>query len=761
VWLQANAQGEVYAPFRLDLRESCHTWLGCLPHSWGDQVDAANGGRHDRWLTAKAVGGRIKGLPLTLGYNTRADIPFYYALADAFTVCDQHFCSTLTGTTPNRLHFWTGTIRAEQNAESKPHVYNSDTDHLGKLTWRTFPERLSELGVSWKVYQNELTTPSGMTDAESNYLGNFGDNPLEYFAQYHPHFSAGHRAHLAAQLELQAKDVAAAEAEAAKAPLDNDKADKAGKAAAERLEKARKRLEQTKLEAARWSQERWEAVPARERELHERGLVTNRTQADFHQLSTLVRRDAGGKPQNVSIPKGDVFHQFREDVAGGRLPTVSWLVAPRYFSDHPDSPWFGAWYVSETLHILSQNPEVWKKTIFVLTYDENDGFFDHAPPFRAPAPAVPQSGFCSQGIDPALEHTTRDRNSSLGLGFRVPLVVASPWSRGGWVNSQVFDHTSALRFLEQFVGHKIGKPLHEPNINAWRRTVCGDLTSIFRPFDGEKPAWPTFLEQQAWVEAIHGARGKPLPDAGKPLTPEEIAAAVREPSKAARLPRQEPGTRPSCALPYELRADGAMSKDGVLTIKLAAGAKLFGAASAGAPFQVYAPGKSKPVLPDKSPTPWVEYRVWNYAVEAGESLTPTWQLDSFEGEKYWLRVYGPNGFYRELMGVAADPRVAVGVAAEVGADGQATGKLRAVLSLEADSQPCTVKLTGNAYGHAAAVRKLTPERVEEFVLPLVESFGWYDFTLTIDGAADFSRRYAGRMETGRPLRSDPVMGGQA
>src|SRR5688572_1114317 len=124
VWLQTNAQGETYAPFRLDLKNTKATWMRSLPHSWTNQVDARNDGRYDKWLDTKQSGHKeYKEMPLTMGYYNREDIPFYYALADAFTVCDQNFCSALTGTTPNRLYFWSGTIRAEETERSKAHVW--------------------------------------------------------------------------------------------------------------------------------------------------------------------------------------------------------------------------------------------------------------------------------------------------------------------------------------------------------------------------------------------------------------------------------------------------------------------------------------------------------------------------------------------------------------------------------------------------------------------------------------------------------------
>src|SRR5690606_26452173 len=143
------------------------------------------------------------------------------------------------------------------------------------------------------------------------------------------------------------------------------------------------------------------------------------------------------------------------------------------------SPWYGAWLISETMNILTKNPDVWKKTIFIITYDENDGYFDHIPPFVPPSPNNEGlSGKVSTGINieeefvrlsEEIEKKKIDqedaRASSIGLGFRVPMIIASPWSRGGKVNSQVFDHTSVLQFLEKFLTKKTGKNIQETNIS--------------------------------------------------------------------------------------------------------------------------------------------------------------------------------------------------------------------------------------------------------------------------------------------------------
>src|ERR1700712_5712873 len=197
VWLQKNAAGETYSPFRLNIKETNATWLGSLPHSWSNQVDARNGGRYDKWLLAKPSGHKgFANVPLTMGYYNREDLPFYYSLADAFTVCDQNFCSSLTGTTPNRLYLWTGTVRPEKSPASFAHVRNEDLDFFLPASWPTFPERLEDNNISWKIYQNEISLPSGLNGDEDAWLSNFTDNPIEFFSQYNVFFAESYRNHL-------------------------------------------------------------------------------------------------------------------------------------------------------------------------------------------------------------------------------------------------------------------------------------------------------------------------------------------------------------------------------------------------------------------------------------------------------------------------------------------------------------------------------------------------------------------------------------
>ena len=148
--------------------------------------------------------------------------------------------------------------------------------------------------------------------------------------------------------------------------------------------------------------------------------------------------------------------QFEYDAAHDRLPTVSWLIPTSYQSEHPDyTPAAGADFVASKIEAIASNPDVWAKTVFILNYDENDGLFDHVPPPTPPA-----------GIP--LEFVG---GLPIGGGFRVPCIIVSPWTQGGWIASEAFDHTSTLQFLERVTG------VAATNLTGWRRSAFGDLTS--------------------------------------------------------------------------------------------------------------------------------------------------------------------------------------------------------------------------------------------------------------------------------------------
>jgi phospholipase C len=765
VWLQSNEKGETFAPFHLDIKNTKATWMNSLPHSWTNQVNARNDGKFDQWLIEKKSGNpAYRDMPLTLGYHTRQDLPFNYALADAFTVCDQNFCSSLTGTTPNRLYFWSGTIREQQNESSRPRVWNEDAD-FGTLNWTTFPERLEDHNISWKCYQNELSIPTGFEGEEDAWLSNFTDNPLEFFEQYNVKLHDKHTVFRKKMLEMLPGKISETEQKLSALPA----GDKKTKQLKQELQWMQEQLADIKTNPKFLEPGAFDKLSQKEKNIHQRGFDINRNDPHYRELTTLKYNDSGTE-REVQVPKSDVLHQFREDVKTGKLPTVSWLVASENFSDHPGAPWYGSWYVSEVLDILTQNPEVWKKTIFVLNYDENDGYFDHIPPFVAPHSHKDGTGKVSKGIDTRVEFVTLeqeqerkdlpthyDRESAIGLGYRVPMVIASPWSRGGWVNSEVFDHTSCLMFLEKFLSHKTGKNIKESNISDWRRTICGDLTSAFRPYNGEPIANPVFLDLDKYVEGIHKAKFKQLPTFKK-LNNADIALIKTNRHASALMPKQETGIKHSYALPYELYADGNLSDDKkTFSIKFQAADKAFGKQALGTPFNVYAPGKHTGL---QNPQQMEAARNWSYALTAGDELSDEWALKDFENGLYHLRVYGPNGFYREYKGNAQDPNLATDVQYQQDAAGKKlTGNIQIALS-SGSSKPLTVEITDHAYKNAPVTRTVfNAARFIPLVLNLQKSHGWYDFSIRVKGHTDFEKRYAGRVETGKHSFSDPLMGG--
>jgi len=771
VWLQSNEAGETYAPFHLDIKKTKATWMSSLPHSWANQVNARNDGKFDQWLNVKK--NSIKAyshMPLTLGYHTRDDIPFYYALADSFTVCDQNFCSALTGTNPNRLFFWSGTIREEQNEQAKANVWNDDMDY-GTLKWKTYPERLEENGISWKCYQNEMSIDIGFKGEEDPWLSNFQDNPLEFFEQYNIQLHPKHIEQLKRQLSSLPEEIAGLQKQIAALPAGDAHIDHL------QLQLRQKQLDLDNIKKNEHILEpgQFEKLSQHHQNIHKKAFDTNTNDPNYHTLADLHYDDEGTK-RSMKAPAGDVLHQFREDVKADKLPTVSWLTAPENFSDHPSAPWYGAWYVSEVMDILTQNPEIWKKTIFILTYDENDGYFDHVPPFTAPHSHKPGTGKVSKGIDTRVEYVTLeqeearkgfpedyDRECSIGLGFRVPMVIASPWSRGGFVNSEVFDHTSTLQFLEHFLAKKTGKNIRETNISDWRRNICGNLTSAFRPHTSEKATDPEFLSKDAFLESIHKAQFKKLPSDYKLLTKDEIAQINRAPHLSPYMPKQEKGVRNACALPYQLYADGKLSADKkAFEITFASKDTIFGDQTAGGPFNVYAPGKY--IHKDNSHK-FDDLRTWAYGVKPSDQLSDQWPLHEFENANYHLRTYGPNGFFREFKGNAADPAIETVFEYQPNlvSNKKLTGNVELTIKNLNAKQSYTIEVVDNAYKTGNRKKTLTvlgsAGAKSNFVLDLGKSFGWYDFSIKVEGYNSFEKRYAGRVETGRSSFSDPLMGG--
>jgi len=747
VWLQTNEKGETYAPFRFDIRDTKITWMGSIPHVRSSQVDAFNRGHHDKWLSAKrSANPQYADMPLTLGYYTREDLPFNYALADAFTICDQNFSSGMTSTWPNRLFLWTGRIRQELDAVSKAYIRN-DVE-TGEISWTTFPELLEKAGIPWKVYQNDLTIGGGFTGEERAWLANFGCNLLEPFDQYNARFTRRYTESLKNRAASLPGAIDALRTQAAVLPQGDPQRNKLEKEIATKQDL----LQKTREELERFTPENFEKLSATEKALYKKAFAINDGDPDYHRLTSISYED-GGQQRQLEAPAGDILHKFRQDVDNGRLPAVSWLVGPENFSDHPTAPWYGSWYVSEILDILTRNPEVWKKTIFIMTYDENDGYFDHIPPFVAPDPQNPQTGKCSPGIDTTVEYIRREqelregvkpreaREAPAGLGFRVPMIVASPWSRGGRVCSQVFDHTSVFRFVQTWLNKKSNAGIDETNTSAWRKTVTGDLTSVFQRYEDAAPEQLPWLKRQPFIEKIFNAKFRPAPAGYKVLSAQEITQINNAPASSALMARQEPGIKPSCALPYQLYADGSLSDDGRhFVIRLEARKDVFGDRSAGSPFNLFESDKD----------------MRSYAVIAGGTLTEQLPVKG----AYYFEVHGPNGFCRQYKGHHKGPSLQIDCEYErqPGDAKKLTGRLQLRVRNRGTHRPYTLLLTDRSYKNTPITKSIPAGATADVLVDTANSQGWYDFTVTVKDADPFEHAYSGRVETGKDGFTDPFMG---
>ena len=700
VWIQKDKNGNAHAPFHIDINKTKITWQGGLAHSWPDQTGARNGGKYDQWIPNKSA--------MTMGYYDRSDVPFYYALADAFTICDHYFCSSLTGTTPNRLFFWSGNIRPEPNGNSTPAVGNefAESRDNAYVDWSSFPDLLEDNDISWKVYQNEIWTAI-LPDKKDYWLGNYGDNALEYIKRNNVKLAPYFRIH----------------GDVTSSPT---------------------------LSAAQVT-EQYQKLTQREKNIVDKMFSNNAEDENYLNLEPFSFINDKGEKETVDIPRGDIFHQFRKDVEEGNLPTVSWLVAPQAFSDHTSTPLYGTWYVSEALDILTKNPEVWKKTIFILNYDENDGYFDHLPPFAAPDPKDSATGKTSPDIDTASDYHAKD-SSPIGLGYRVPCIIASPWSKGGFVNSQIFDHTSTLMFLEDFLEKKTGKKIKSPNISSWRRHICGDLTSAFRPYNGEKFPLPDFEKREVVIQNIQNAKNKPRQAVPSPLSNDAIKQINEnhsfDESVSSLMPQQEKGVRPACALPYILSAECSFNKEkNTLDIRFET-IKLNN--ESGAAFNMYTPASYNGEAG----------KTWAYAVSAGNVLHDSLDINKFENDEYNICIHGPNGFFRHFTGDKNDGDITI--ICDYQQKGLLNRSLSGHVNLKIENKepkPIVLLLSDNAYGKMTQRISVDANSKKEILIDLSKNSHWYDFTLKRNDNNTFSKRYAGHVETGAVSTSDPFMGG--
>ena len=403
-----------------------------------------------------------------------------------------------------------------------------------------------------------------------------------------------------------------------------------------------------------------------------------------------------------------VIAKFRGACTEGTLPAVSWVVAPYGYSEHPAArPVDGQAYVQGVLDAVWGNQQLRESTIVLIDYDENDGFFDHVPPpvppVGTPEEFLPKSQPIVDGFPKPFGPPT-----PIGLGVRVPMTVVSPWSRGGWVNSQVFDHTSVLRFLELWTG------VTEPNISAWRRAVCGDLTSCFDFTSSNMtiPALPNTAAMRDRANEIDPKLPPPTPPTGKHQLP----------------PTQDPGNAPARAIPYQPLANFLTEEKGVRFA-------LSNGGSATVPIALY-PQHALETVSAK-----------NIDVAPGGEADGRVPFDPTTAA-YDIWVHGPNGFLVHAVGDAQSNGLGVEVTLKI--TGEITRpKLRLIVTNSGPSE-VTARVT-DRHGEVQRL-PVSPNGGSASLRynPILQAHGWYDLNLTLDQSDTFARQYAGHLETGKP-----------
>ena len=422
----------------------------------------------------------------------------------------------------------------------------------------------------------------------------------------------------------------------------------------------------------------------------------------------------------AGAPKSDwlawaehLFDQFRSDVQNGTLPQVSWIVAPAGYTEHSDWPInYGAWYISQIFDILVSNPEVFSKTVLILNYDEADGSFDHIVP--PSVPATPANGASTVSIENEIV-TTSIPNGPIGFAQRVPFIAISPWSKGGYVNSQVFDHTSVVQFIEKRFG------VFERNISPWRRAVAGDLTSVFNfanPNDApvSLPGTTGYLPPITELNGVDGATFHPSLN-----------------SVIIGVPAQEKGVRPARALPYEMNVLGSVN-----TLNSTIILTFVNTGRAAVVFHVRSGNPADPVR--------------YYTVEPGKTLPGVWNVASI----YDLSVYGPNGFARFFNGSIGGSVAALDIRTAYGSEGGRPSIHLNITNAAANAAEVTVL---DAYTGNVSMKHLNPHATFSDKLVLDQFYGWYDLIVTVGGDPNFEYQLAGHVETGQDSFSDPALGG--
>lgn len=383
---------------------------------------------------------------------------------------------------------------------------------------------------------------------------------------------------------------------------------------------------------------------------------------------------------------------FAKDVANDALPAVSWIIAPAALSEHPaNSPNAGANYAKSFLDALASNPAVWAKTVFIYTYDENGGIFDHVVPPTAPI------GTANEWKD----------GYPLGLGHRMPTWLISPWSVGGFVYSQTCDLTSVIRFLEKFTG------VQEPNISAWRRSVCADLTDGF-DFSASGYGYPSTIPDTAILASDAAYACKNLP------------AAVPN-GELAKPATEAGGSRPLRPLAVQPRLDANVDPASKkITLQFS------NSGSLAAAFDLHGYGA-------------LVFNPIFITVPANGVQNQVMDATTAANGKFDLAIHGPNSFYRRFAGSISASAWQNGAYPQITVSPNLGGGFISIAVQNRAAAPLTLFIDDYLAGQRTA-QIIAANSSNTFIVSTLNN--WYDIMLLIDGDTGFVYEYCGHIEGG-------------
>jgi phospholipase C len=270
----------------------------------------------------------------------------------------------------------------------------------------------------------------------------------------------------------------------------------------------------------------------------------------------------------------------------------------------------------------------------------------------------------------------------------------------------VFDHTSVIQFLEKWTS-TFGAPAISPNISAWRRSVCGDLTGAFD-----------------FAAPVFGL--PPLP--ATTVIGDPVGGAYHPPATTNVMPQQEPGTKPARPLPCQPNANFDGVTGSVAKLSLTNSGPHVRKASHFAVYDNAAPDRTLATYPATFPGQYTvppSHRAVAVTVEIGTG-------------PYDLTVVGPNRFLRRFTGNST-------TAVEVTATYRSPGL---VLELaNGGAAAVTFTVTPNNYAGHRQTHRVPAHGHASHAVDLFQ--GWYDVTVTVGGDQSWSRRYVGHVENGR------------